>query len=378
MKKHLPKNDVYVVSSSAHIADPKRLRVLCLDGGGVRGLSELYILEQIMEQLGHQLFPDDPNPEKKELRPCDYFDLMCGTSTGGLIAIMLGRLGMTTRQCIQVYEELAQRIFPDPSITEKGLNAIKGLKSGVYAFDSQNLENAIVEMLALYAPDEDDKDPRNVPMKDPDVNFRQRCRVLLTSTYQANIVAPAYLRTYRTELSPPAAMKIWQAARATSAAPMFFAPIEVDNTLYVDGGMGTNNPTSVAIDETKRIWGNDSQISCLISLGTGSQPAVKGSGSYWQLLKAMEQIVTDCSRVANQVKEQFQQERRRDHYHRFQVEGLGTVGLAEWREVSTIVGLTKAFMQNQSFEVRDAALGLKKVDVQLERQADLVDPEDQR
>ncbi|KAH8924680.1 FabD/lysophospholipase-like protein, partial [Atractiella rhizophila] len=111
MKKHLPKNDVYVVPPSAHIADPNGLRVLCLDGGGVRGLSELYILEQIMEQLGHQLFPDDPNPEKKELRPCDYFDLICGTSTGGLIAIMLGRLGMTTRQCIQVYGELAQRIF---------------------------------------------------------------------------------------------------------------------------------------------------------------------------------------------------------------------------------------------------------------------------
>ena len=65
-------------------------RLLSLDGGGVRGLSSLLILQEIMEEVGAQTDRDVPP------RPCEYFDLIGGTSTGGLIAIMLGLLGMVT------------------------------------------------------------------------------------------------------------------------------------------------------------------------------------------------------------------------------------------------------------------------------------------
>jgi patatin-like phospholipase/acyl hydrolase len=51
----------------------KELRLLALDGGGVRGLSALMILEQLMEAVN----PDSPP------KPCDYFDMIGGTSTGG-------------------------------------------------------------------------------------------------------------------------------------------------------------------------------------------------------------------------------------------------------------------------------------------------------
>jgi len=66
----------------------KPIRILALDGGGVRGLSSLMVLEAIMKkiQLEQQL---DEVPY-----PCAYFDLICGTSTGGLIALLLGRLRM--------------------------------------------------------------------------------------------------------------------------------------------------------------------------------------------------------------------------------------------------------------------------------------------
>jgi len=65
------------------------LRILALDGGGVRGLSELVILQSILHTA------DFSNPDKAvPTRPSDYFDLICGTSTGGLIALMLGRLRM--------------------------------------------------------------------------------------------------------------------------------------------------------------------------------------------------------------------------------------------------------------------------------------------
>jgi patatin-like phospholipase/acyl hydrolase len=67
-------------------------RVLSLDGGGVRGLSSLLILREIMEEIGRQVSSNE-TPSKTPL-PCEYFDLIGGSGTGGLIAIMLGRLRM--------------------------------------------------------------------------------------------------------------------------------------------------------------------------------------------------------------------------------------------------------------------------------------------
>jgi Patatin-like phospholipase len=65
-------------------------RILALDGGGVRGLSSLLILQRLMQEV--QRLKGDAESEPP--LPCEYFDLICGTSTGGLIAIMLGRLRM--------------------------------------------------------------------------------------------------------------------------------------------------------------------------------------------------------------------------------------------------------------------------------------------
>jgi patatin-like phospholipase/acyl hydrolase len=53
----------------------RKLRLLCLDGGGVRGLSSLFILKQLMETV---------NPETPP-KPCNYFDMIAGTSTGGWV-----------------------------------------------------------------------------------------------------------------------------------------------------------------------------------------------------------------------------------------------------------------------------------------------------
>lgn len=77
------------------------LALLCLDGGGVRGLSALGILQRMMETI---------DPEKPP-KPCDYFHMICGTSTGGLIATMLGRLRMTVSQCIDEYRYLSAKVF---------------------------------------------------------------------------------------------------------------------------------------------------------------------------------------------------------------------------------------------------------------------------
>ena len=74
----------------------KSVRILSLDGGGVRGLSSLYILKDLMDHIALRHRVNNPQSADISQRPCDYFDLICGTSTGGLIALMLGRLDMVT------------------------------------------------------------------------------------------------------------------------------------------------------------------------------------------------------------------------------------------------------------------------------------------
>jgi predicted acylesterase/phospholipase RssA len=132
------------------------LRLLALDGGGVRGLSTLQILKQLMDTI------DPESPPK----PCDYFDMIGGTSTGGsvcidyfagfkadkkrrLIAIMLGRLRMTVDECIDAYVSLSDRIFQK----QRHRVTIKGRVQG--RFDSDELERAIKEIVARQGLAED-------------------------------------------------------------------------------------------------------------------------------------------------------------------------------------------------------------------------------
>ncbi|KAJ4508676.1 hypothetical protein HRR83_005768 [Exophiala dermatitidis] len=65
------------VTASASGSDGQ-LKLLSLDGGGVRGLSSLLILKKIMREVGAAM-----NPPREQLKPCEYFDLIGGTSTGG-------------------------------------------------------------------------------------------------------------------------------------------------------------------------------------------------------------------------------------------------------------------------------------------------------
>lgn len=77
--------------------------VLSIDGCGFRGRTQLLVLNRLME-----LHSGDPaNPS----RPCDVFDLICGTAAGGLIAILLGRLEMTCDEAIRAYDFLEYTFF---------------------------------------------------------------------------------------------------------------------------------------------------------------------------------------------------------------------------------------------------------------------------
>lgn len=119
--------------------------ILSLDGGGIRGYSSLLILRALMKAIGEieRNWPSDPaessfhpleppsvsdafhrypevNTKHTERTasspwlPCHYFDYMAGTSTGGLISIMLGRLRMSIDDCITEYETLGHKVFAHP------------------------------------------------------------------------------------------------------------------------------------------------------------------------------------------------------------------------------------------------------------------------
>ena len=69
---------------------PKSVRrILSLDGGGIKCLSSLMVLDEIMKEIRHST-----KNSEEVARPCQYFDLICGTGFGGILAIMLGQLGM--------------------------------------------------------------------------------------------------------------------------------------------------------------------------------------------------------------------------------------------------------------------------------------------
>ncbi|KAH6880135.1 acyl transferase/acyl hydrolase/lysophospholipase [Thelonectria olida] len=63
--------------------------------------------------------------------------------------------------------------------------------------------------------------------------------------------------------------KVWEAARATSAAPVYFEPFTHKQASYIDGGVARNNPAQLAFDEYQKIWPDSPQPDVLVSLGTG-------------------------------------------------------------------------------------------------------------
>ena len=88
----------------------------------------------------------DPDAPPK---PCDYFDMIGGTSTGSQIAVMLGRLRMTVDECNDAYTSLSDRVFEEKSHRVN----IKGKLRG--RFDAAELERAVKEILAACGIGED-------------------------------------------------------------------------------------------------------------------------------------------------------------------------------------------------------------------------------
>lgn len=116
------------------------LRVLCLDGGGIKGYTSLLILRRIFRTMVAEGQLDDVP------KPCDVFDLIVGTSTGGLIAVMLGRLHMSIDECIAKYEQLGREVFGKKSHGRSFGKMFKGLSNSAF-YDIGVLQEQVMGVL---------------------------------------------------------------------------------------------------------------------------------------------------------------------------------------------------------------------------------------
>ncbi|THW41362.1 phospholipase, patatin family protein [Aureobasidium pullulans] len=309
------------------------LNLLSLDGGGVRGLSSLYILQRIMNAID----PDDPP------RPCDYFDVIGGTSTGGLIAIMLGRLDMSVDECIKAYTELSATVFHKKHRIP--VNIRGNLKE---RYDSKVLEQAIKQIIRDRNLDE------NTLLKDP-----QGTKVFVCCT-SGETSQTSLLRSWYTSRGDPdlyRTVRIWEAARATSAASSFFDSISIGDPQqrFLDGGTGANNPVQHVWDEAADLLTSEESLSenvgCLISLGTG-QPGYKPfEDTILGIGKTLLSIATETEASADKFHRAQSRLFEKKLCFRFNVpRGLGDIGLAETEQIATIKSMTADHLQSEAVQ----------------------------
>ncbi|OCL01567.1 FabD/lysophospholipase-like protein [Glonium stellatum] len=306
------------------------LNLLSLDGGGIRGLSCLYILQRLMETV---------NPDKPP-KPCDYFDMMAGTSTGGLIAIMLGRLKMDIQQCIDAYREFSNRAF-----TRKKHIPLNIRGKICERFDSKELENAIKDVLVKQGYSEDEL------LKEPGAS----CRVFVCATSDGtSTIVP--LRSYSSARGSSElynTTKIWEAGRATSAASTFFDPISIgpSKQRFFDGATGANNPIRELWKEAKDVWSSaplENNIGCIVSIGAGVPSMKKFGKDGLEIFQTLKRIATETEATARDFHQEHTDLDDTERYFRFNVpDGLAEVGLEEISESNTIVDGTQYYLAGE-------------------------------
>jgi len=410
------------------------LRLLSLDGGGVRGLSSLMVLDDLMENIAQEekRIGKRSKSDTTPLKPCDYFDLIGGTSTGGIIAILLSRLRLDCKQCIGIYTKLAEEIFKhDKSISLFGVK----IPTGGSRFSGAVLEKAIKQALIdlKYDPEErmwDDSlfeevpedlprdsiwsdavpeafsespvatlknaagaltkaldgtapsPPSNIaddelakshtddPFADSKISRRDTwklhprlsvhkrkdvkgCRGFVLTSLKNALGLPRILSTYDPN---DRSTRIWEALRATSAAPTFFEEMQfgTPKVTYLDGGVGFNNPCAEVDYAAKALWEGRS-IGVIVSVGTGLQsiPSVRNNASWLPfglgtdiaLAQALIGMATSTVRVDNEMKRMYYNSSTR--YYRFDVDrGLANVSLEQWMKEDEMAALTEQYMRD--------------------------------
>jgi patatin-like phospholipase/acyl hydrolase len=233
-------------------------KLLTIDGGGIRGLLALGMLEQIEQQLRQAT----SNPD---LLLSDYFDYISGTSTGAILATALAT-GMSTAEIRPFYLQCSQEIFKKASISKRlyfkyQSEAITRILKATFG-EATTLGSKTIKTLLMLVM-------RNASTDSP---------WLMSNNAKA---------LFNDKALPDCNLNLplWQLIRASTAAPTFFEPecITLGNTefLFVDGGVTSyNNPSfqtflMATLEPYKLQWPTGENKMLLVSVGTGNIPDVK-------------------------------------------------------------------------------------------------------
>ncbi len=228
-------------------------RILSIDGGGIRGIIPAGILIALEEKL-------QQGAGNEDARIADYFDLIAGTSTGGILACVYlcpspdqpARPRFDASDALGLYFERGDEIFDIP-LWHK-------IRSGAGLFDERYPAAGLEEALDDYLGE---------------LKLSALLKPCLITAYDIRRRRAHFFRQHRAERDPNRNFLVRDVARATSAAPTYFecARIKSDaNLVYplVDGGVFANNPSLCAYAEARVHADKRAADMLILSLGTGS------------------------------------------------------------------------------------------------------------
>jgi patatin-like phospholipase/acyl hydrolase len=198
------------------------VKILSIDGGGIKGLYSAAFLANLEERFGKQV--------------ADCFDLIAGTSTGGILALALAAK-IPAQKIVDFYKDWGPKIFP---YRFKLLYTIRSLIFSKY--NNKTLTEAFKDVFKELRMKDIYDDNSKVALCIPSINAIAGSPCVFKTQHHPNLIRDKD-------------HFLWQIALATSAAPTFLplAKIEVPNSsasnLFVDGGLWANNPSLVALTE---------------------------------------------------------------------------------------------------------------------------------
>ena len=219
------------------------MRVLSIDGGGIRGIIPALVLAELERRSGRRVF--------------ELFDLIAGTSTGGILACALCAPDpLPAEQLVALYEEEGPRIF-DRSTWQR-IQSADGVLDEKY--DGGALDRALERFLA-------------------DKRLSESVPDLIVPAYDTAVPGPHFFKTTDARESADRDAPLSLVARATSSAPTYFEPLLDGERSLIDGGVFAVNPAMCAYAEVLRD-SRDAEVT-LLSLGTGEQTRARP----WQEIK---------------------------------------------------------------------------------------------
>ncbi|EXF73616.1 hypothetical protein CFIO01_07032 [Colletotrichum fioriniae PJ7] len=359
---------------------PNGARLLALDGGGVRGVVSLLILQELMRRVQVR------KKLEKEPLPVDYFELAAGTSTGGIIGIMLFRLRMTATEAIAQYDIIAEDVFK-PKIYGWSIGFlgntlsswVNNSKTVVQSsrFDDGSLVTAINRVVDEHGLDKDDKWLKGEALlQHPSAGkllvcttAQNRGETVLMKTYKnTNVYTSSTVNNLMKSHGNEITMSL--ATRATSAAPTYFPevkwPAGAEKPLtFWDGGLLNNNP----IDQ---LWNarydlvqpgeaqegaEEPKISCVISLGTGYNKTESPNDSWFRLTGVAATVMAFATNTEAKGKDfsrhmaaiNGRQKGPKTAYIRFNPTlGENKIGLADYTQMTLLKELTTKYIKQAS------------------------------